>query len=140
MIIDRLLQFHEDPLVIAWWRSRLGTALAWFTPPRRRTILAVAAVYDGVRRSLREVAKADGLPVPSDWLGLASLVLALFAMLWLLYRAAVHFRSLPAVVRRHPQLSVHLLYRGSLVVLWLTAPTAGAGKSCGWGWRSSSRS
>ena len=126
MNINRLLQFHEDPVVIAWWRSRLGTALAWFTPPRRRTILAVAAVYDGVRRSLREMAKADGLPVPSDWLGLASLVLALFAMLWLLYRAAVHFRSLPAVVRRHPQLSLHLLYWGSLVVLWLTAPTAGA--------------
>jgi hypothetical protein len=124
--INRLTQFHEDPVVIAWWQARLGTALTWCTPGRRRTALAIAAVVAGVIRPVREMGRADDLPVPSDWLGLASLVLALFAILWLVYQAAAHFRSLPASVRRHPQISLHLLYWGGLALLWLTVPTAGA--------------
>lgn len=125
MDISRLTQFHEDPAVIGWWRARMGRALSWFTPFRRRAILAAAAIYAGVRGPLKSMAKADDLPVPSDWLGLAFLVLAIFAILWLCYLAAIKFKALPTTVRRHPQLTLHLLYWGSLVVLWVTAPTAG---------------
>ncbi|HLD08586.1 MAG TPA: hypothetical protein VJB68_00900, partial [Methylophilaceae bacterium] len=125
MAISRLMQFHEDPAVIAWWRARMGRALSLLTPFRRRAILAVAAIYAGVRRPLKFMAKTDDLPVPSDWLGQTLLVLAIFAILWLCYRAAVNYKALPAIVRRHPQLTLHLMYWGFLVVLWLTAPTAG---------------
>lgn len=125
MPINRLTQFHEDPALIAWWQARLGRALSWLTPFRRRAILAAGAIYVGVRRPLREMANADDLPVPSDWLGLALLVLATFAILWLCYRAAVNFKALPLIVRRHPQIALHLMYWGFLVVLWLTVPTAG---------------
>lgn len=125
MDISRLTQFHEDPAVIAWWQARMGKALSWLTPFRRRAILATAAIYVGVRRPLREMANADDLPVPSDWPGLALLVLATFAILWLCYRVAVNFKALPAIIRRHPQLTLHLFYWGTLAVLWMTTPLAG---------------
>ncbi len=125
MNISCLTQFHEDPAVIAWWRARLGWALGWLTPFRRRAILAAAAIYAGVRRPIKFMGKADDLPVPSDWLGLALLVLAVFAILWLCYRAAINFKALPAIIRRHPQLTLHLIYWGMLAALWITVPTAG---------------
>lgn len=119
------MQFHENPAAIAWWQARMGRALSWLTPFRRRAILAAGAIYVGVRSPLQEMASFDDLPVPSDWLGLALLVSAIFAILWLCYRAAVDFKTLPLVVRRHPQLTLHLMYWGFLVALWFTAPTAG---------------
>ena len=125
MNISRLTQFHEDPVVIGWWRARMGRALSWFTPFRRRAILTAGAIYAGVRKPLREMANAEGLSVPSDMLSLAFLVLALFGILWLCYLAAVKFKTLPTIVRRHPQLTLHLLYWGALAVLWMTTPLAG---------------
>lgn len=125
MDIRRLTQFHEDPAVIGWWLTRMGRALTWFSPFRRRAILAVGAIYLGVATPLREMATVEGLPVPSDWTGLTLLVLAIFAILWLCYLATVNFKALPLIVRHHPQLTLHLMYWGTLVMLWLTAPTAG---------------
>ncbi len=120
-----LTQFHENPVVIAWWRAHLGRALSGFTPFRRRALLAVAAVVIGVTKPLRFLRKADELSVPVDALGKACVVLAGFGILWLVYRAAVSFAALPAGVRRRPQLILHLTYWVCLVVLWNTAPTAG---------------
>lgn len=125
MGISHLTQFHEDPAVIAWWRKLTGRALTWLTPVRRRAVLAAGAIYLGVATPLREMATVEGLPVPSDWMGLTLLVIAIFAIVWLCYRATVNFKSLPLVVRHHPQLTLHLMYWGTLVLLWLTAPTAG---------------
>ena len=51
--------------------------------------------------------------------------LALVAIAWLLYRAAAGFSSLPLWVRKHPQLTLHSMYWGFLVVLWTTAPGSG---------------
>jgi hypothetical protein len=89
-------------------------------------MLAIAAVYIGIRTPLRDMARADNLPVPSEWPGLVSLVLILFGLLWLVHRAAVSFNSLPVIVRRHPQLTLHLMYWGALAVLWVSTPAAGA--------------
>lgn len=125
MNISRLTQLHEDLAVIGWWRARMGRALSWFTPFRRRAILAAGAIIVGVKEPLSNLAKADDLPVPTDQLGAAFVVLAIFGILWLIYRAAVGFTSLPAAVRRHPQLTLHLLYWGFLAVLWNTTPAAG---------------
>ncbi len=125
MNISRITQFHEDPVVISWWRACFGRALRLFTPFWRRAILAAGAIYAGVRKPPKIMANVGELPVPSDWLGLAFLVLVIFAILWLCYLAAVKFKTLPTIVRRHPQLTLHLMYWGFLVVLWLTAPTAG---------------
>ncbi|MGH8671872.1 MAG: hypothetical protein ACREUA_07530, partial [Burkholderiales bacterium] len=123
--MSRLTQFHEDAAVIAWWCARMGWALGRFTPLRRRAILAVGAVWVGVTEPLERMADAKDLPVPSDALGLAWVVLVLFGILWLCYRAAVAFAALPAVVRRHPQLTLHLLYWGLLATAWSTSPTLG---------------
>ena len=123
--INRLSQFHENPAVIAWWRARMGRALNWLTPYRRRAILAVAAVCAGIIEPLDSLSKNEGLPLPSDGIGAAIVILALFGILYLTYRAAAGFVSLPTAVRRHPQLALHLFYWGFLLVLWNTAPTAG---------------
>ncbi len=125
MRLSRLTQFHEEPTVIAWWREQLGWVLNWLTPVRRRTILAAGAVWIGVKEPLEFLASAKNLPVPQDRLGSSLVVVALFGILWLCYRAAVGFASLPAVVRRRPQLTLHLLYWGLLAVLWSTSPVAG---------------
>ena len=129
MNINRLTQFHENPAIIAWWQQHLSKMLAWFIPSRRRFILFIAAIFIGIRNPLREMSKTDELPVPSDWFGLAALLLVLFSVLWMTYRASVNFKSLPVIVRRHPQITLHLMYWGVLIVLWSTTPTAGAWRS-----------
>lgn len=125
MQLSRFTQFHEDAAVIAWWQSRAGGALSWFTPFRRRAILAASAVWIGIKEPLNSLAKVDDLPVPSDGFGKALVILALFGILWLCYRAAVRFSSLPGVVRRHPLLTLHLLYWGFLALLWFVMPPTG---------------
>lgn len=124
MGISRLMQFHENPAVIAWWRTRMGRALGWLTPSRRRAILAAAAVCIGIINPLVVLGSKKGL-LPADVLGVAFVIIALFGILYLTYRAASRFAALPAVVRRHPQLTLHLFYWSLLAVLWNTAPTTG---------------
>jgi len=125
VVLSSLTQFHENPVVIAWWRARLGRALTGFTPVRRRALLAAGAVVFGFTQTLRLLKKADQLPVPAELLGKAIVILAGFGILWLLYRAALAYPTLPAGVRRRPQLTLHLAYWTVLVVLWNTAPTGG---------------
>lgn len=125
MTLRDLSQFHENPVVISWWRRRLGKALTGFTPFRRRALLGAAAVVLAVAQPLRLLRKADELPVPVDALGRACVVLATFGLLWLLYRATVSYASLPPAIRRRPQVVLHLTYWACLAVLWNTAPTAG---------------
>lgn len=129
MQLSQLSQFHENAAVIAWWQARLGLALDWFTPSRRRMILAIGAVWEGAKYPWKFLSKADQLPVPSDGLGIALVILAIFALLWLCYRAAARFSALPGMVRRHPQLTLHLFYWGMLAALWVTTPAAGLWRS-----------
>jgi len=125
MPLTRFMQFHEDPAIIAWWHSQLGSALSWLTPLRRRAILAVGAVWIGVSKPREILASAKNLPVPHDWVGSAIVVSILFGILWLSYRAAVRFASLPAFVRRRPQLTIHLIFWALVAVIWSTSPAAG---------------
>ena len=125
MQIKHFTQFHESPAVIAWWCTRMGWVLRQFTPFRRRAILAAGAVWLCFKSTLR-ITKSAELPGPADGMLAGLLVaLALFAIAWLLYRAAAGFSSLPLWVRKHPQLTLHSMYWGFLVVLWTTAPDNG---------------
>lgn len=125
MQIKHFTQFHESPAVIAWWCTWMGWALRRFTPFRRRAILAVGAIWVCFKSTLRIVKLAE-LPGPADGLVTGLLVaLALLAIAWLLYRAAAGFASLPLWIRKHPQLTLHSMYWGFLVVLWTTVPDNG---------------
>jgi hypothetical protein len=125
MPIKQLAQFHENPAVIAWWCARLGWALRHLTPFRRRAILVAGAIWLCIKSTLR-IVKSGDLPGPADHVVAGLLVtLALVVIAWLLYRAAMGFASLPLWVRKHPQLSLHSIYWGFLVVLWVTMPDAG---------------
>ena len=125
MGMSRLTQFHENAAVIAWWRARMGRALGWQTPTRRRAILAISACVAGVIIPFSILTERKVLSARSDGPAIVAVILVLFAFLWLTYRAAARFSALPAMVRRHPQLTLHLLYWSFLVVLWNTAPSAG---------------
>lgn len=125
MSISRLMQFHENPAVIAWWQARFGRILAWSTPSRRRTILAVASIIIGIKIPLHYLREPQGFAVPTDALGATCMIFAIFGVLWLIYRAAASFSHLPAIIRRHPQLTLHLLFWGCLLLLWETTPAVG---------------
>lgn len=129
------MHWHEDAAVVAFWRNRLGAALRWLTPRRRRTILAAGAVGFGIYYPFRAMTKA-GLRDPSDpasWLATVVVIGALFAVLWAYYRAAVSFARLPGWVRRHPQISLHLSFWAFLSLLWLALPEAGIARTVGLG-------
>lgn len=123
MEIKRLTQFHEDPAVIAWWHARMGWALKWLTPFRRRSILVAGAIYVAVSNPLSYLEKVR--EAPNDLLGSALVVLTIFCIVWLIYQATVRFNSLPTTIRRHPQLTLHLLFWGFLAIAWNTTPTSG---------------
>lgn len=130
MAIRDLTQFHENPAAIAWWCRAMGRPLVWLTPPgRRRTLLALAAVLVGAVTTITTMAKHAGPALPAPGLGAALVVVAQFALLYLVYRAAAGFARLPAPVRRHPQLALHLSYWTVLAVLWLTASAQGLWRS-----------
>jgi hypothetical protein len=116
------MQFHENPAVIAWWNARFGSILNWLTPTRRRLLLIIGALYVGIKKPLNLMGKYDELAVPTDMVGKLCVILALFGILWLLYRAAVKFNSLPMAIRRHPQFTLHGLYWAFLGIIWLSAP------------------
>jgi len=123
--MSHLMQFHENPVVIAWWCARFGKVLAWLTPSRRRTILAIASIIVGIKIPLKYLDKAEGFAVPTDGLGAVLMILAIFGVLWLLYRAAAGFASLPGMIRRHPQITLHALFWTCLALLWNTTPAIG---------------
>jgi hypothetical protein len=128
MGIGRFTQFHENPAFIAWWCARLGGVLGWLKPSRRRAILAVAALGAGVVIPQNMLDSHKGWSVAPSGPEIAFVIVALFAILGLMYRAAAGFASLPAMIRRHPQLTLHLLYWGFLALLWTSGPATG-------GWR-----
>lgn len=122
----RVLAWHEDPVVITWWRTRLGLALRWQTPRRRRTILAAVSVALGAHYLLGFMPWAlGGLPAATNALGTLLGMLAAFAFFWVCYVAAVRFASFPPFVRRHPQITLHLLFWCLLAFIWSTSGVTG---------------
>jgi hypothetical protein len=127
----RLGSLHEDPRVVTRWLAWTRPALVRLTPPRRRALLALAALYVVVRRPLRDMAPAlDPRAAPA----LAAVVILLcLATAGALYLAARRFAALPAVVRGRPQLSLHALFWALVGVGWLGLFGAGAGAIVGGG-------
>ncbi len=118
-------QFHESPAVITWWNTRFEPTLNWLTPVRRRLILAIAAVVVGIKKPLGIMEDSRIVGVPEDALAKIGVVIGIFGILWLVYRTAMAFSRLPAMIRRHPQLALHLCFWVFLVMVWTAAPVAG---------------
>jgi hypothetical protein len=116
-------QFHENEKLVAWLQSRW--AVVWFSPRRRRIVLCIGAVAIGIKRLLHRNAEwRDYLAAPA-WLAPGLALPILFGLVYLIYLAAVHFRSLPETIRRRPQISLHLLLWATLAVVWLTPDNGG---------------
>jgi hypothetical protein len=124
--LSRLVQFHEDPQIISLWLGSTGPVLKWLTPSRRRTLLAVGAIWVALQRPLKEMMKAgawsERLP---HAIGSMLVVVILLGFLWVCYRSAWKFASLPSFVRRNPQLCLHAVFWILLIVLWNTPHKAG---------------
>ena len=119
-------QFHESPQVQARWCSIFGRVLVWLTPPgRRRLLLALAAIGVGFVTTIGAMGRHPTPALPRDAWGSVLVVVAMFALLALVYRVAAGFSSLPAPARRHPQWALHASYWLMLVVLWFTTTDQG---------------
>lgn len=125
MDLNPYSQFHENERVIAWWRRWLALPLREFTPFRRRVILALGALWVGIREPLNDLAGARGMPVPEDLAGKGLVIASIFLLLWLCFRAALALPRWPMPIRKHPQYALHGLYWSMLGVLWLTSPESG---------------
>lgn len=125
-----MLQFHENPKVIAGWQDRLGPLLDWLTPARRRAILAVLALYicfKELKKGLRDATLP--LALPQGMAEMLATVAVLLGLSWLTFRWAASLARLPALVRKHPQLCLHAVYWGFLACVWWSAAHAGPWRS-----------
>ena len=124
-VLKPILHFHENPAVLAWWNTRFEPALSYMTPVRRRLFLAAAAVVVAIRKPLGIMEDATVAGVPEDALARIGVIVGLLGILWLVYRVAIAFSRLPEIIRRHPQLALHLCFWLFLVMVWTAAPVAG---------------
>jgi hypothetical protein len=116
-------QFHENPRVIAWWCARLGWVLNWLTPAKRRWILIIGALFLGLTNPISYLKKAQ--QPPANWLSAGLVVLAVFGVVWLIYQASIHYKSLPKLVQRHPQITLHFVFWLLLILVWYAIPETG---------------
>jgi hypothetical protein len=121
----RVAQFHEDERLIAWLQSR--SFVVWFTPPRRRLLLFVGALFAGVAGVLDRHVDWREYRHAANWVVPAIAFPLLLAIVYSLYLGAVHFKRLPAVVRARPQICAHLFFWVLLLVIWLAPHPAGLG-------------
>lgn len=116
-------QFHENENLIG--RVRSWHAVAWLTPKRRRLILSVGAFIAGAVALLDRHADWENYLTPGTWLPVSLSFPILLGLLYALYLCSVHFRRLPPLIRRRPQISLHALFWVVLVLIW-TTPDDGA--------------
>jgi len=113
----RLGSLHEHPAVVARWLACTRPVLSRLTPGRRRALLALAALSVVVRRPLRDLVT---VAAPRSAPGVAAAVILLcLAVVVLVYVAARRFPALPAMVRAHPQISLHGLFWALVLLGWL---------------------
>jgi hypothetical protein len=124
----RLRSFHEDPAVIARWQAWTGPLLTRLTPPRRRALLALAALWVVVKRPLRDLAPAIELRSPNRPTAAAVVILLCLAIVVVMYLVARRFPALPAVVRARPQLWLHGLFWALVLACWLLPKGRGVGR------------
>ena len=124
----RLRNFHEDPAVIARWQAWTGPLLSRLTPPRRRALLALAALWVVIKRPLRELAPAIELRSPNGPTAVALVILLCLTIVVVMYLVARRFPALPAVVRARPQLWLHGLFWVLVLVGWLVPKGGGVAR------------
>lgn len=119
----KIAQFHENDRLIAWLGAQPW--VIWLTPERRKTILYFGAIVAGLAGVFSRDAQWRDYRALAPWLvhGLAFLIL--LGLLYALYRATIRFQQLPPVVRRRPQIFLHLLFWLLLAVLWQFTASAG---------------
>jgi len=119
-------QFHENQRLIAWvQRLRI---IVWLTPQRRKAFLLLGALIVGFRATIHRYQKLDDSAAQIALLP-ALVFLFLLVFVYLLYLAAAHFQRLPGVIRRRPQISLHLLFWALLALVWLISDGAGVWRS-----------
>lgn len=110
-------QFHEDPRLIAWLSAQRW--VIWLTPERRLAILFYGAIIAGVVGVFSRGAKWRDYHALAPWLEHGLAFGFLLGLLYGLYLAAIHFKELPAMVRRRPLVCFHLLFWLLLAILWM---------------------
>lgn len=120
-IYNHIMQFHENPKLIALWCQYLSRFLTWFNPSKRRLILGIAALYLAFKTPLKHMRKAGESGAPTEWIGISLVIIALLAIAWLIYYLASQYAKLPNLIKRNPQLSLHAAYWLLLCTLWLTS-------------------
>jgi hypothetical protein len=121
-------QFHEREAVVAWWLAWTRPILSRLTPGRRRTLLAVGAVLEGIRETVHEARGNASILGPGGILEGALLVALIASVFAAVFVAAKHYARLPSAVRHRPQVSLHLLFWVPLAVFWLVPADAGRGR------------
>src|SRR5688500_14069225 len=118
-----LWHFHREPKLVAAWLKLFGWALRLLTPPRRRLLLALAALFFALvrpweeHRQAAEVLKFVRRPIEG-----AIVIAVLAAFVGLCYLAAKRFAALPAYVKRHPQICLHAVMLAVFAALWIIWP------------------
>ena len=121
-------QFHENEKLIAWLQQQRW--VVWLTPQRRRWLLTLAAVIAGVGSTVNRYKNFRYDSAEKYWFVPIVTFLVLSAALYVLYFAAAHYQKLPALIKRRPQLSLHLIFWGFLAGLWFLPQGEGWWRSC----------
>jgi hypothetical protein len=109
-------QFHENHRLIAWLSAQPW--VVWLTPERRKSVLFYGAIIAGAVGIFSRNAKWRDYRALAPWLDHGLAFLFLLGLLYTLYLAAVHFKQLPASVRRRPLICFHSLFWLLLALLW----------------------
>jgi hypothetical protein len=97
------------------------------TPERRKSVLFFGAIIAGAVGIFSRNAKWRDYRALGPWLDHGLAFLFLLGLLYALYLAAIHFKQLPATVRRRPQICFHLLFWLLLGFLWFFPERGGFG-------------
>jgi len=109
-------QFHENHRLIAWLSTQ--SWVIGLTAERRKSVLFYGAIIAGAVGIFSRGAKWRDYRALAPWLEHGLAFLFLLGLLYTLYLAAIHFKQLPAMVRRRPLTVFHLLFWLLLAFLW----------------------
>lgn len=119
--------FHDNPKLIGWLQER--RAIVYLTAERRRRILFYGALVAGAVALIGRTGKAKALSDGAKWLVPLIDFPLLLGLLYLVYLAALRLPRLPALLRRSPQLFLHLVFWALLIILWWTPAEASLWRS-----------
>ena len=121
----QIAQFHENEHLIAWLGAQRW--VVWLTPERRKFVLVVGAVCAGLVGTFHRSNVERIASVATAWLVCGLAFLILLAIVYSLYRVAVHYKRLPSIIRGSPQICFHLLFWLLLLAIWSAPENSGLG-------------